>query len=253
MAILNTISTTGPEEWDKDQIKLENKELIDRIAELQKLLYADGSKSILLILQGVDASGKDGTVRKIFSSVNPLGCRVFSFKAPTEEERSHDFLWRIHKVVPGKGMIHIFNRSHYEDILVPSVTGSIPQKEIEKRFEQINQFEELLKANGTHIVKCYLHISKEEQLLRLTERIENPMKFWKHNDGDWQSRKLWDDYMKTYEAIFQKCNKVHWNIIPADRNWVKINYIARELLHVMENMDLKWPGLETETFSNRIV
>lgn len=250
MALLNTISTRGPEKWDKEEIKLENREMIARIAELQRLLYADGTKSILLILQGVDAAGKDGTVRKIFSSVNPLGCRVQSFKAPTEEERAHDFLWRIHKVVPAKGMIHIFNRSHYEDILVPTVTKSMPLKELEKRYEQINQFEDLLESNGTSIIKCYLHISKEEQLSRLTERIENPTKHWKHNDGDWHSRKLWDDYMKVYETIFERCNQVPWHIIPSDRNWVKINYIAREILNVLENLDLKWPGLETETFTN---
>jgi PPK2 family polyphosphate:nucleotide phosphotransferase len=252
MALLNTISTTGPTDWEKQHIKLENKEMINRIAELQRLLYADGSKSILVILQGVDAAGKDGTVRKIFSSVNPLGCRVYAFKAPTEEEAAHDYLWRIHKVVPPKGMIHIFNRSHYEDILVPKVTGSLTDEEIELRYDQINQFEKLLTSNGTTIIKFYLHISKEEQLERLTERIENPTKHWKHNDGDWHSRKLWDDYMEAYQTIFERCNDIPWHIVPSDKNWVKINYIAREILNVMENMDLKWPGLETETFTNKI-
>lgn len=248
LEMLEKFSTIEPDGWVKEEIKKENKDLISKIAELQRLLYADSSRSILLILQGVDASGKDGTVRRIFSGVNPLGCRVYGFKKPTEEEFAHDFLWRIHKVVPPKGMIHIFNRSHYEDILVPTVIKSFPKEVIEKRYDQINQFEALLEASGTKIIKCYLHISKDEQLERLTERIENPMKHWKHNDGDWSSRKMWDSYMKVYEEIFKRCNDVPWNIIPADKNWVKINYIANLMLAALEEMNLKWPELETEKF-----
>ena len=249
--MLEKHSTIEPKNWDKEEIKAENKELISRISELQRVLYADGSKSLLLILQGVDASGKDGTVRRIFSGVNPLGCRVYGFKKPTEEEVAHDFLWRIHKVVPAKGMIHIFNRSQYEDILVPTVLGTHPKKVIDQRFEQINEFEKLLEASGTKIVKCYLHISKEEQLERLTERIENPLKYWKHNDGDWSSRKQWDNYMKVYEEIFKKCNNVPWSIIPADKNWVKVNYIAKEILKSLESMNLKWPDLDSKTFKKQ--
>lgn len=247
---LSTIDPKGPEEWDRDIIKEENRQLINRIAELQRVLYAQGTQSLLLVLQGVDASGKDGTVRKIFSGVNPLGCRVYAFKKPTQEESAHDFLWRVHKVVPAKGMIHIFNRSHYEDILVPYVMKTLPEKIINERYEQINHFEELLETNGTKIVKCYLHISKEEQLSRLTERLEHREKHWKHNDGDWSSRKMWDDYISVYETIFKRCNTVPWHIIPSDRNWVKINFIAKELVSALESMDLKWPELETETFSN---
>jgi PPK2 family polyphosphate:nucleotide phosphotransferase len=246
--MLEKHSTVAPESWDKEKIKAENKELIAKIAELQRVLYADGSKSILLILQGVDASGKDGTVRRIFSAVNPLGCRVYGFKKPTEEEYSHDFLWRVHKVTPAKGMIHIFNRSQYEDILVPSVLKLFPKKVIDERYDQINEFEALLESNGTKIIKCYLHISKEAQLESLTDRIENPLKHWKHNDGDWKSRKLWDDYMKVYETLFERCNNVPWHIIPADKNWVKINHIAKLMLKALKEMDLKWPDLDTETF-----
>ena len=251
MSLLNTIDPAGPSDFDKEAVKIENKHLIHRIAELQRLLYADGNKSLLLVLQGVDAAGKDGTVRKIFSGVNPLGCRVYAFKAPTEEEKAHDFLWRIHKVVPKKGMIHIFNRSHYEDILVPTVLKTHSKAEIEKRYEHINDFEQLIESNGTKIVKCYLHISKEEQLERLTERLENPEKYWKHNDGDWSSRKLWNDYMKVYETIFKRCNEVPWHIIPSDRNWVKVNYVAKVIVEALEKMDLKWPELETKTFTNK--
>lgn len=242
------ITTTGPVGWDKETIKKENKELIVRIAELQRLLYAAREQSILVVLQGVDASGKDGAVRGIFSAVNPLGCSVYPFKKPTDEEFSHDFLWRIHKVVPPKGMIHIFNRSHYEDILVPTVLGTHSKKEIDKRYDQINDFERMLEANGTKIIKCYLHISKDKQFERLTERLEHPEKHWKHEDGDWESRKLWDDYMNVYETIFKRCNELPWSIIPSDKNWVKINYIAKELISAMEKMDLKWPELESNKF-----
>ncbi|UKN00126.1 polyphosphate kinase [Paracrocinitomix mangrovi] len=249
MAKLLTASTQGPEDWDKEAIKAENRVLIARIAELQRILYAQSEKSLLVILQGVDASGKDGTVRRIFSGVNPLGCRVYSFKKPTEEEMAHDFLWRVHKVVPAKGMIHIFNRSHYEDILVPTVLETHSKDQIEKRYDQINEFEKLLESNGTKILKFYLHISKEEQLERLTERIENPQKHWKHNDGDWNSRKMWDDYMNVYETIFKRCNNVLWDVIPADRNWVKINFIAKRIIEAMEQMDLKWPELESDKFN----
>lgn len=246
--MLTKHSTTEPKGWVKEEIKAENIELINKIRELQRILYADGSKSLLLVLQGVDASGKDGTVRRIFSGANPLGCRVYGFKKPTEEEFAHDFLWRVHKVVPAKGMIHIFNRSHYEDILVPTVLGTHPKAVIAKRYEQINDFEKLLEASGTKIVKCYLHISKDEQLERLTERIENPTKHWKHNDGDWSSRKEWDNYMKVYEDIFAKCNDVPWNIIPSDKNWVKINHIAKLVVKALEDMKLKWPDLDSEKF-----
>jgi PPK2 family polyphosphate:nucleotide phosphotransferase len=249
MSILNQINPSGPSKWDKDKIKEENKELIAKIAELQRVLYAEGERSILLILQGLDAAGKDGTVRRIFSAVNPLGCRVHAFKKPTEEEFAHDFLWRVHKVVPPKGMIHIFNRSHYEDILVPSVLKTYPKKKIEERYKQINEFEKLLEAEGTKIIKCYLHISKDEQAERLTERIENPLKYWKHNDGDWESRKLWNDYIKVYETLFGRCNEVPWHIIPANRNWVKINYVAKEIVAALEGMKLKWPDLDSEKFS----
>ncbi len=246
--MLKVINPSGPKELNKDKIKKENKELIKRIAELQRILFAEEKHSILLILQGVDASGKDGTVRSIFAGINPLGCNVYSFKKPTEEEFSHDFLWRVHKITPQKGMIHIFNRSHYEDILVPTVEGYYTKEKIKARYDHINNFERLLTDGGTKILKFYLHISKEEQLERLTERIENPIKHWKHNDGDWDSRKKWDKYMKVYEDIFAKCNEVPWHIVPSNRNWLKVNTIAKVLLKTLEDLNLEWPGLETEKF-----
>ncbi|WP_066757124.1 PPK2 family polyphosphate kinase [Crocinitomix algicola] len=246
--MLNGIDPRGPKDLDKKAIKQVNDQLIEEIARLQRLLYAEQKHSVLIVLQGLDAAGKDGAIRSIFSAVNPLGCKVHAFKKPTEEEFGHDFLWRVHKRVPQKGMIHIFNRSHYEDILVPSVEGYFSKETINARFDHINNFERLLEDGGTKILKFYLHISKHEQLERLTERLENPEKHWKHNDGDWESRKKWESYMNVYEEIFKRCNEVPWHIVPSDRNWVKVNYIANVLLDTLKGLNSKWPGLETERF-----
>lgn len=246
--MLSKINPKGSANLNKEEVKKESKRIIKEIAELQKVLYAEKKHSVLIILQGVDAAGKDGTVRNIFSEINPLGCNVYSFKKPTEEEFAHDFLWRVHKIVPAKGMIHIFNRSHYEDILVPSVEGYYSKERIEARYDHINNFERLLKDSGVVILKFYLHISKEQQLERLTERIENPVKFWKHNDGDWESRKKWDAYMRVYDSIFEKCNEIPWHIVPSDRNWVKVNTVGKVLLKSLKELNMKWPSLETEKF-----
>jgi len=243
--MLEKISTRGNSTKDKDQLKLENEKLIKKIENLQRVLYAESKQSLLVVFQGVDASGKDGAMNGVFGGINMLGCNVCSFKKPTEEEFAHDFLWRIHKVVPPKGMIHVFNRSHYEDILVPTVEGYYTKEIIERRYEHINRFEELLHDAGTTILKFYLHISKEVQLERLTERMENPEKFWKHNDGDWASREKWDLYMKAYETIFEKCNTIPWHIIPSDSNTFKINAIAKIVLASLEEMKLHLPGLVT--------
>ena len=246
--MLSSIDPRGPRDLDKKQTKQDNEDMIRQIAELQRVLFAEEKQSILIILQGVDAAGKDGTVRSIFKGVNPLGCNVYGFKKPTDEEFAHDFLWRVHQRVPRNGMIHIFNRSHYEDILVPSVEGYYSAERIARRYDHINHFEQLLEDSGTRILKFYLHISKEEQLERLTERINNPQKHWKHNDGDWESRKKWDDYMEVYEQIFEKCNQIPWHIVPADRNWVKVNAVAKVLLATLKEMQLSWPDLDTEKF-----
>ncbi len=249
--MLSKINPRGNAALDKESVKRENKKIIAEIAELQKVLYAQQKHSVLIVLQGVDAAGKDGTVRNIFKGINPLGSNVYSFKKPTEEEFAHDFLWRVHKLTPRKGMIHIFNRSHYEDILVPSVEGYYTQERIDARYHHINNFERLLTDSGVVILKFYLHISKEEQLERLTERIENPEKFWKHNDGDWDSRKKWDAYMEVYEEIFKRCNEVPWHIVPANRNWVKVNTVAKILLKMLKELDMTWPGLITERFKKK--
>ncbi|MEM7163079.1 MAG: PPK2 family polyphosphate kinase [Bacteroidota bacterium] len=249
MINLDSIPTRAEEGIEKGQVKREIKAIKERIQIKQKLLSASAKNSLLVILQGMDASGKDGTVRGVFSGIFPGGISVYSFKKPTDLEFSHDYLWRVHKQVPKMGMIKVFNRSHYEDILVPSVYGYIPKDKIEQRYTQINQFEEHLEANGTKILKFYLHVSKDEQYKRLMERIEMPHKNWKHNDGDWETRDRWDDFMKVYHSIFEKCNAIPWNIIPSDQNWHKIYLIAKKVEEALNNMDMEYPELETERFS----
>lgn len=248
MIQLNKLSTRAPKSIDKEEVKLENAVITEKIAQLQRLLYAEAKHSLLIIFQGMDASGKDGAVRRLFSGVNPAGVNVVSWKKPTDKEFAHDFLWRIHQQVPEKGMIQVFNRSHYEDILVPAVNGYIDKKIINKRYKHINNFEALLEDNHTHILKFYLHTSKEEQLERLQERITIPEKHWKHNDGDWDTREQWDEYRKVYQQIFEKCNDIPWHVIPSDQNWYKVNQIGKVVLHTLERLKMKWPLLETERF-----
>ena len=190
--MLNNIDSSPPNHLKKKEIKRELKQLKEKMIAFQKKMNAQGKYSLLLVFQGMDASGKDGATRRVLEGVNPSGIKVKSYKKPTDEEFAHDFLWRVHQHTPAKGMIQVFNRSHYEDILVPSVMGYIPKEEIEKRYELINSFEKLLEHNGTKVLKFYLHVSKEEQLVRLQERIDNPEKHFKHNDGDWETRENWD-------------------------------------------------------------
>ncbi len=246
--MLEKISTKGDDGLNKEETQLQNEALIEQIADLQKIMYAGAEKSILIIVQGVDAAGKDGVITALTNKMNPFGFQLHAFKKPTTEEYAHDFLWRVHSKVPSKGMIHIFNRSHYEDILVPSVEGYIDKKIIKERMKHINNFESLLETNGTTILKFYMHVSKEKAMERLQERTTNPHKFWKHNDSDWSSHKKWDDYMKVYEQIFKKCNDIPWHIVPADKNWVKTNYIAKVILKTLQDFDLKWPALDSNKF-----
>ena len=246
---LNKIDPNGSKKLNKEETKAENIKLASKIIELQKIFRAEQKHSLLIILQGMDASGKDGAVRSVFSGVNPEGVNVKSWKKPTEEEFAHDFLWRIHKHTPAKGMIQVFNRSHYEDILVPSVNGYIGKKKIERRYDYINTFEKMLEDNGTKVLKFYLHISKDEQRERLQERLEIPRKFFKHGDGDWKVREQWDSYMSIYENIFDKCNDIPWHIVPSNKNWVKVNHIAKVVYNTMRELNPQWPALETELFA----
>ncbi len=239
---LQEIPTRAPGDLDKKETKQRTAELLEELQELQNVLYAEGKHAILIILQGMDASGKDGAIREVFSGCNPQGISVVSFKVPTEEELAHDFLWRIHRHAPGKGMIQIFNRSHYEDVLVTRVHGWCDDATAEKRFEAINAFESLLKQhNNTTILKFYLHISKEEQDERLQERIENEEKRWKYNKKDKEEAKLWDRYREMYHDVFEHCNVVPWTIVPADQNWYKEYLIAKTLVERMKALNMKYP------------
>ncbi len=228
---------------DKDEAKSALAENIERMAELQNILYADGSQALLIVLQAMDAGGKDGTIRKIMSGINPQGVRVSSFKKPTEEELAHDFLWRIHKVVPRRGMIGIFNRSHYEDVLVVRVHNLVPKAVWQKRYAHINDFEQLLTESGVTILKFYLHISKDEQKERFQARLDEPHKRWKFNPGDLAERKLWGDYMNAFETAFEKCSTkaAPWYIVPANKKWYRNLVISEKIVETLETMGLEYP------------
>ncbi|HVI46258.1 MAG TPA: PPK2 family polyphosphate kinase [Chitinophaga sp.] len=242
---LSTISTTAPKKLDKEKIKAETQSILQELDELQNVLYAQHKYSVLMVIQGMDASGKDGVIRKVMGSLNPQGCTVHSFKAPTQEESDHDFLWRVHMHAPGKGMIQVFNRSHYEDILIQRVHKWIDDKTVYKRMQAINDFEKLLAVhNNTQILKFYLHVSQEVQLQRLTERTEDPRKMWKYNENDLKEAKLWDNYMEAYDDAFNKCSDVPWIIVPADHNWYKEYIVALTLRDTLKSLKLKYPRLK---------
>ena len=244
---LSELSTRAPKELDKKETKEETEKLLAELDELQHLLYAEGKHSVLVILQGIDASGKDGVIKKVFGSLNPQGVSVTSFKVPTEEELKHDFLWRIHRNTPEKGMIKIFNRSHYEDVLVTRVHGLCDDATAKQRFDAINDFEKMLQIHGaTEIFKCYLHISQEEQHQRLKERMEDVTKHWKYNKKDLEESRHWDRYMQVYEDVFDHCSAVPWIIVPADQNWYKEYLITKAVVERLRALDMKYPQLKKD-------
>ncbi len=242
---LNKISTRAPKGFNKEKTKATTAALLLEIAALQNLLYAEGKHAVLVVIQGMDASGKDGLIRNVFGALNPQGVSVQSFKAPTPEELLHDFLWRVHRHAPAKGMIQLFNRSHYEDILITRVHKWCDDKTASERVNAINAFEALLeKHNSTHILKFYLHISPEEQQLRLKERMKDPTKQWKYNEQDFEEAKLWKEYMNVYDDCINKCNKPAWIITPSDQNWYKEYLVAYHLHKLLKNLDMHFPGLK---------
>jgi PPK2 family polyphosphate:nucleotide phosphotransferase len=218
-------------------------ELTGEAAKLQEKLYAARGRKLLLILQGMDTSGKDGTVRALFSQINPMGLRATAFAAPTERERAHDFLWRVHAHVPGNGEIAIFNRSHYEDVLVPRVLGAIDGKECKRRYAHIRDFERMLSETGTTIMKVFLHISRDEQKKRLQARLDDPEKHWKFDPADLAARKQWGEYRRAYEDAIAATDADHapWYIVPADSKTHRNLVIAHLLLETMQGMQLEWP------------
>lgn len=235
-------------EWNKKEIKEKTKDILKEIGELQYKMYAQQKYSLLVVFQGLDASGKDGLTRGLLKYCNPIGIKIKGFKKPTPEEFAHDFLWRVHKNSPAKGDIQIFIRSHYEDILVPSVEGYYTQELIAQRYSLINDWEKLLEHNDTRILKFYLNVSLEAQEERLNERIQIREKHWKHKDGDWETRKKFAEYLAVYENIFEECNDIPWHIVPSDKNWQKLYYVADKVLKTLKSMQLEWPNLDSELF-----
>ena len=242
---LKDVSTRAEKEFDKQETKDKTIKILEELNELQNLLFAENQHSVLVVIQGMDGSGKDGVIRHVFTSMNPQGVNVKSYKTPTAEELSHDFLWRIHHYAPAKGMIQIFNRSHYEDILITRVHKWCDDKTARRRMKAINDWEELLtQHNSTQILKFYLHVSPKEQQQRLEERIKDPSKMWKYNAGDFEEAKLWDIYMEMYEECFENCNIVPWTIVPSDQNWFKEYIIASRLRDTLAGLKMQYPGLK---------
>jgi PPK2 family polyphosphate:nucleotide phosphotransferase len=228
---------------DKDEAEKLIQKHIARLAELQYRLYAEGRRALLIVLQGIDAAGKDGTIRHVMSGLNPQSCRVTSFKVPSAVELAHDFLWRIHAAVPAKGEIGIFNRSHYEDVLVARVHGLVKKKVWQARYDEINGFEDYLLRNSVHILKFFLHINKEEQQKRLEERLKDPTKNWKISPADLAERKLWGDYIEAYEEALSRCStkEAPWFIIPANHKWFRNLAVSQIIVEALEEMDMKFP------------
>lgn len=243
MIDIKNISSDPPKHIEKDDIEKETKDLVKEIGELSRIFEADKSHSLLVILQGMDGSGKDGVTREVFGRISSSVICNTAFKKPTEEEMAHDFLWRIHKVTPGKGQIKIFNRSHYEDVLIQRIHKWIDEEKVMLRFEAIKNFEKLLTFdNNTTVLKFFLHLSHEKQLEKLQERIDDPTKNWKYNPNDAKESELWDQYMNAYNDIFN-LGGIEWHIIPADKEWFRNYQIAKVVLDTLKKMNLKYPTI----------
>jgi PPK2 family polyphosphate:nucleotide phosphotransferase len=233
---------------DNDKVDELMQKTICRLDDLQYSLYAEGQRSVLIVLQGMDTSGKDGTIRHVMSGTSPQSCKVTSFKVPSSHERAHDFLWRIHEAAPEKGNIMIFNRSHYEDVLVVRVHNIVPKNVWEERYDEINRFEKYLSENGTTVLKFFLHISKDEQKRRIEARLADPAKHWKLSESDLKEREFWDDYIDAYEAALSKCSTKHapWFIIPANHKWFRNLAVSKIIVEALEKMDPKYPTPEID-------
>jgi PPK2 family polyphosphate:nucleotide phosphotransferase len=246
MIKLSSILTTPNKSISKKETKKELVELRKNLFELQNKFYADGRFGLLVILQGMDTSGKDGTIRHVFSSMNPQGVQVKSFKKPTEEELKHDFLWRIYPHIPTKGMIQIFNRSYYEDILMPIVGDSLDVESIQHRCKFIKSLEQHFALNNIIVLKLYLNISQEEQKIRIKQRLLKPHKRWKYSIEDEKAANKWDSYINAYDMLINNCDEPSWNIIPSDKKWYRNYLVAKILNDKLEKLDLKYPIINKE-------
>ena len=240
---------------DKETAREKTTKLCQRLAELQDLLYANANQSVLIVLQGMDGSGKDGATKRLLEFVNPLQIETTSFKKPSADDLSHDYLWRIHKAVPRYGHIGVFNRSHYEDVLVVRVMKLRPERVWRPRFEEINGFEKHLTENRVIVLKFFLHISKAEQTERLQARLEDKTKNWKFEVGDLEMRAKWAEFQDAYEDVLNRCNPAYapWHIVPADRKWYRDHVIARTVVNALEKLNLKWPKPHADLAKIKIV
>lgn len=240
---LSKIDPSDKHGWERDDAEAATDELMARMTDAQDRLWAAAEDAVLVVLQGIDAAGKDGTIRKVMTAFNPQGCSVSAFKVPTPEELAHDFLWRVHRRVPRKGEIGIFNRSHYEDVLVVRVHELVPEKVWRKRYDQIVEFEQLLTQTGTTIVKLFLYISRDEQRERFQERYDDPKKRWKFSLGDLEERKRWDDYIAAYEEALSRTSTASapWYVIPSDRNWFRNLCVASILAGTLDDLKPAYP------------
>ena len=231
------------EHVDKDSAQPELEKSAQRLHDLQYLMYAENKRSLLIILQGMDAAGKDGTISHVLTAMNPQGCRVYGFKTPSADELAHDYLWRIHQVTPRKGYVVVFNRSHYEDVLVVRVHKLVPKEVWSKRYDEINAFERHLSNNGTHTLKFYLHIDKEEQLARFKDRLDDPNRHWKISELDYAEREYWQDYQEAYEEAISKCSTDYapWYIIPSNHKWFRNLAVSQILLDTLDSLKMKFP------------
>jgi PPK2 family polyphosphate:nucleotide phosphotransferase len=229
---------------DKDSVEVETSEHVDKMRKLQYLLYAEGKRSLLVCLQALDAAGKDGTINHVLGAMNPQGCKVYGFKTPSKEELAHDFLWRIHARTPVKGEVVIFNRSHYESVLVERVHKLVPKEIWSERYDLINEFERGLVANGTHIIKLFLHISADEQLRRFKQRIDDPARHWKISEFDYTERKHWDEYQKAYEDAISKTSTKHapWYVIPSNHKWFRNLAVSNIIVETLKSLDMEFPA-----------
>ena len=239
---------------DKERAQASTLKLGDRLAELGALLAANHSHSLLVVIQGMDASGKDGTVKHCIGPLNPAAVKVTSFKAPTVTELAHDFLWRVHAVCPNRGEVGIFNRSHYEDVLIVRVESLVPEDVWSRRYAAINAFERNLVTEGTVIVKLWLNMSKEEQAVQMQERLTDPTKNWKFNIEDLDKRKKWDEYMEAYRVMLEETSTewAPWHVIPADRKWVRNLVVSELLVEALEGLDMDWPKLDPKVRKMKI-
>ncbi len=238
---LSKINTTPPDELSKGDCKKELKQFRKKLFELQNIFFADGRSSLLIIFQGLDAAGKDGTIRHVMSSMNPMGVNVQPFKEPTTEEANHDFLWRIYPHFPAKGMIEVFNRSYYEDLIVPTISKSLPKSEINERYRLINTLEDHLIRSKIHVLKFFLHVSNQEQENRIKQRLVQPDKRWKYSASDQVVASKWSEYISVYDDVVNNCNNAEWHIIPADKRWYRNYAVAKIITTYLESINLKFP------------